>query len=188
MALIWYRFGFALSLQTSTSAFFLTLCWLQSKNRCLLSCLLDFLSFPLLIQPCCWWMKENLFVLYTVSMQPARFNDSDLEPSWWRFTSIIDGYTKPSLARSAYFITPAFQLGKSTTEPVCLSLSLRAEHRPGKHKDRRSKHEDLHFCRSEPQLADALLLHLGCLEGKTDQGRIDDGVAEHRMHMIFDGI
>lgn len=82
----------------------------------------------------------------------------------------------------------ALHLGKSTTEPVCVALSLRAEHRPGKHKDRRSKHEDLRVCRSRLEMIDALFLHLGCLEGKTDQGRIDDGVPEHCMHMIFDGL
>ena len=80
--------------------------------------------------------------------------------------------------QSAYFITPALHLGQSTPEPVLLSLSLLAEHRPGKHKDRRSKHEDFHVCRSELLTDDALFLHLGCLEGKTDQGRIDDGAAE----------
>jgi hypothetical protein len=103
-----------------------------------------------------------------------------------KLSSMVDGYTKPSLAVG--LLHHPLHLGKSRAEPVCLSLSLRAEHRPGKHKDKRSKHEDLRVRRSRLQMDDALFLHLGCLEGKTDQGRIDDGVPEVRMHMIFDDL
>jgi hypothetical protein len=117
-----------------------------------------------------------------VSMRPARFKISGLDDGRWLHEAFV------VTVGLLHHPRPALHLGKSTTEPICLALSWWAEPRPGKHKVRKSKHEDLHVCRSDLHTDDALFLHLGCLEGKTDQGRIDDRVAEHRMHMIFDGL